>query len=143
MWKQLGSILNPKSTNGPHEILRSFANNTSITENFEIAETLNQHFCSIGEKLAIKTLKAKKSFNYYFKILSSKFFFLQKNLIPNNLSITSTLQNQNSPGIDGIPNKALKISAEVIVTPLTHIINQYLSKGFFQIVSQLQRSYHY
>ena len=42
MWKHLGSILNPKRTN---KILRLFANNTSITENSEIAETLNQHFC--------------------------------------------------------------------------------------------------
>ena len=131
MWKHLGSILNPKRTNGPHKILRLFANNTSITENSEIAETLNQHFCSIGDKLASKIPKAKKSFKCYLKSSPPNSFFFKKIDPKQVLNIISALQVQKSPGIDGIPNKALKISAEVIVTPLTHIINHSLSKGVF------------
>ena len=131
MWKHLGSILNPKRTNGPHKILHLFANNTSITENSEIAETLNQHFCSIGDKLASKIPKAKKSFKSYLKSSPPNSFFFKKIDPKQVLNIISALQVQKSPGIDGIPNKALKISAEVIVTPLTHIINHSLSKGVF------------
>ena len=92
---------------------------------------MNHHFCSIGEKLASKIPKAKKSFKYYLKSSPPNSLFFNK-VDPNQvLDIISALQNQKSPGIDGIPNKALKISAEVIVTPLTHIINQSLSKGVF------------
>ena len=60
MWKHLGSLLNPKINKGTQKILRLSSNNTNITENSKIVETMNQHFCSIGENLAGKIPKANK-----------------------------------------------------------------------------------
>ena len=48
------------------------------------------------------------------------------------LDIISDLSSFKSPGLDGISNEALKISAEVIITPLTHIGNQSFVKGIFR-----------
>ena len=47
------------------------------------------------------------------------------------LNIINSLKSRKSPGIDGIPNKVLKMSAEFIISPLTYIINQSLCKGVF------------
>ena len=47
------------------------------------------------------------------------------------LGIINALSSYKSPGLDGISNKVLKISAESIITPLTHILNQSFVKGIF------------
>ena len=75
MWKHLGSVLNPKRTNIPHKILRLFTNKTNMTENSDIAESLNQHFCSIGERLASKIPKVRNKFKYYLKSSPPNPFF--------------------------------------------------------------------
>ena len=47
------------------------------------------------------------------------------------MEIIAHLKTNKSPGIDNIPNSLIKLSAETIVEPLTHIINHSLSKGIF------------
>ena len=41
------------------------------------------------------------------------------------------MNSNKSPGLDSITNNVLKISAEAIIGPLTHILNQSISKGVF------------
>ena len=131
MWNHLGAMLNPKRIKGPLMIKRLLLDNIEVTENSAIAETLNRHFCSVGVKLAEKIPKSKESFRKFLKSPTPNSIFIGK-ITPNEvLDLINSLDNRKSPGIDEIPNKALKISAEVIVLPLTHIINQSYAQGIF------------
>ena len=47
------------------------------------------------------------------------------------LDVIKSLQDKKSPGPDAINNKILKLSAEIIISPLTHIINLSLKHGTF------------
>ena len=59
MWTHLGVMLNPKRSKGPQMIKRLLSDGANITENKSIAETMNKHFCTIGNKLASKIPKSK------------------------------------------------------------------------------------
>ena len=63
MWKHLGSMLNPKRCKGPQMIKRLFSDGENITENSNISETMNKHFCTIGMRLASKIPKSKNLLN--------------------------------------------------------------------------------
>ena len=106
-------------------------NDTNVTENSEIAETLNQHFCSIGKRLASKIPKSKKTFTHFLKSSSPNSMFFNKIDHKEVYSIIADLSSNVTPGLDKITNKVLKISAEAICLPLTHIINKSFEKGIF------------
>ena len=131
MWKHLGSMLNPKRCKGPQMIKRLFSDGENITENSNISETMNKHFCTIGMRLASKIPKSKKSFKHFLKSSSPNSMFLIKVDPKQVLGIIKDLNSFKSPGLDGISNKVLKISAEVIINPLTHILNESFVKGIF------------
>ena len=131
MWRHLGAMLNPKRDKGPQMINRLLSNDTNVTENSEIAETLNQHFCSIGKRLASKIPKSKKNFTHFLKSSSPNSMFFNKIDHKEVYSIIADLSSNVTPGLDKITNKVLKISAEAICLPLTHIINKSFEKGIF------------
>ena len=131
MWRHLGAMLNPRRNRGHQMIKRLFFNNIDITENAEIAQTLNQHFCSIGHRLASKIPKSKKSYKHFLSSSSPNSMFLNKIDPKEVYSIIMDLKNNKSPGLDEIPNKVLKMSVEEISNPLAHIINQSFLKGIF------------
>jgi len=47
------------------------------------------------------------------------------------LKVARELKNKNSSGLDGIPNNLVKHTINLIVKPLTHIINVSISDGVF------------
>ena len=131
MWNHLGCMLNPKRSKGPQMIKRLCIDGKNVTENLEISEMLNQHFCSIGNKLAARIPKSIKSFKHFMKSPLTNSMFFDKLDQKDVLSIIETLNSNKSPGLDGIGNNVLKISAEAIIGPLTHILNNSITKGIF------------
>ena len=106
MCKHLGAMLNPKRDKGPQMINRLLSNDTNVTENSEIAETLNQHFCSIGKRLASKIPKSKKNFTHFLKSSSPNSMFFNKIDHKEVYSIIADLSSNVTPGLDKITNKA-------------------------------------
>ena len=97
MWKHLGVMLNPKRSKGPHMIKRLLSDGTNITENNAIAETMNKHFCTIGNKLTSKILKSQKSFTHFLKSRSSNSYVFT-NIDPKQiLGIINALSSHKSP----------------------------------------------
>ena len=131
MWNHLGTMLNPKRIKGPLMIKRITSEGKYITDNSEIAETLNKHFCTVGKNLAAKVPNPKSSFKQFLKAPIPNSIFIDKITPTEVIELINGLDSRKSPGIDEIPNKALKVSAEVIALPLTHIINQSYSVGIF------------
>ena len=63
LWHIFGKIINPyKSKNNINKLMYD---NKTIVGDEKIANALNDHFCSVGEKLAVKFDKDNKSFRKY------------------------------------------------------------------------------
>ena len=114
MWKVLKKAVGQE--NKLNSIDQIQFHETTITDNKEIADVCNQHFVTIGERLASKIPGTSG---------------LSNDHIPRVQPITETqvLQviakwvNSKATGLDGIPNRALKYCAEVITPSLTFIFN--------------------
>ena len=142
MWKNMGPILNPRKSKSPSNINKLVIDRANIHEDQDIADSLNDHFTSVGPKLAEKLDISKNKFTHYLKNPNPNSFFMSpvtENYIND---ILYCLQPNKSPGFDGISNKILKISRQFIIKPLTHIINLSFKHGVFQIRLKLPKLFH-
>ena len=94
-----------------------------ITDKKQIAERCNEHFVSIGQKLAsdIENTDAHPS-TAHTKPAEAKFSFKPIS-VPRVIRIIKKLLNSKATGIHGIPNKTLKETADIIGPSLTDIFN--------------------
>ena len=76
MWKNMGPIINHRKCKSPTNIFNLIDNGNNIQNDRSIAETLNNHFTSVGPKLASKLSKSKDSFTKYLKNPNSNSFFM-------------------------------------------------------------------
>ena len=51
MWKSLGHIINPNKKHKRNEIHKILDNGQFVTDNRNIANVMNNHFCSVGCRL--------------------------------------------------------------------------------------------
>ena len=88
-----------------------------------IAEKCNEHFVSIGDKLAkeIQT-NDEQSATAYLKSSTTKFKFKTISVMQV-IKALKKLINSKATGIHGIPNKALKDTDEIIAPFFTNIFN--------------------
>ena len=102
-----------------------------ITDKKQIAERCNEHFGSIGQKLAsdIENTDAHSP-TAHMKPVKAKFSFKPIS-VPQVIRIIKKLLNSKATGIHGIPNKTLKETADIIGPSLTDIFNfSVLTKVF-------------
>ena len=94
-----------------------------VTDMKVIAEKCNEHFVSIGDKL-VKEIQTndKQSPTAYLKSSTAKFKFKTISVMQV-IKALKKLINSKATGIHGIPNKALKDTAEIIAPSLTNIFN--------------------
>ena len=131
MWKVLGDTLNPKKIKQTTQIRKLITEGTNITDDQEIANSLNKHFTSIGSKLATKLPNSEKYFRDYLKNPQENSFFASPFDEKDIEHILISLKNKKAPGPDKIPNKILKLAADYIKKPLCYIINLSLKEGVF------------
>ena len=93
-----------------------------ISGNQKVAETCNSHFAEIGKKLADEIPQSSCSVVLDIKKPNIKFKFREVTL-PEVTSLLKKLLNGKATGIDGITNRALKDSAELIAPSLTDFFN--------------------
>ena len=63
MWKHLKSILNRNKHKKQQRIPKIIVNGKEITNDQDIADTMNDYFCTIGPSLASKLPRPDKNFN--------------------------------------------------------------------------------
>ena len=131
MWKNMGPILNPRKSKAPSNIYKLVANGINIQDDQQIANSLNEHFTSIGPKLAEKLPKSQKSFKTFLKNPVPHSFFMSPVSETYVIDLINSLQPNKAPGFDEVSNKVLKLSSHFIVKPLTHIINLSFLNGVF------------
>ena len=96
----------------------------------EIAKEFNFYFISVSQTIA-NDISAPWSFDKYLTNNHNLFFCfaqIEQSIVTN---IIHKLKNKSSHGYDNISNKLLKRASDIIVKPLTLIINQSLSTGIF------------
>ena len=95
-----------------------------------IANSCNEYFVSIGRKLAEK-IQPAEHFSSYLNVSSETVF----NFVPvteqNISAIIKNLKNKSSYGHDCLSNILIKRIQNVLIEPLTFLINQSLSTGIF------------
>ena len=135
MWKAVNKVLN-RDTNSVGVSSLDIEGRT-LTKEKDIAEALNQHFVTVGPKLAEK-LESKNDDDPLVKINAQtknlKFKLIDNTYVSNAIS---KLKNGKAPGPDKISTRLVKDSGDFIWKPLTMIYNSSLETGVFPDIWKL------
>ncbi len=125
LWSTLKQAINSK---GKESISGVVENGVTVTDAPSIARAFNDFFATIGSKLAAKfqgcplnILSDRVDDTFYFKAVESEYVRRQLH----------SLAAGKATGLDGIPARLLKLSADYIYSPLTFLVNMSLSTGNF------------
>ena len=133
IWNSIQGILKPESLN--RNTIKIQTEEKLIEDPLEVAESFNVYF---KEKIGNLTSKLKKDPN------TDPFLLLKEKLKDSKLSfrlrtvsekqvmkILKSLKHKKSYGCDGITSEVLKLGADVLIVPLTYMINYSILKGRF------------
>ena len=137
-WSLINSLLgrNKNKTN----VTELIVDNVSIFDDRSIAESMNEYFISIGTKLADEIDSnldyQDDDLTYTNELLetdsSSTNLFHFRTISVNSVALRlSSLSASKSTGMDNIPAKVLKITANIIAPSLTYIFNSSLESGIY------------
>ena len=118
-----------KSSSSIIEIINN--NGSTVRKSKDIANEFNKYFTCIGHNIVSKIRKTQINPNIVENTVPSSSMFLFPIDEDEIISLVKSLKNNVAPGIDGITNKTLKIIAEQIAKPLTHVFNLCISQGVF------------
>ena len=80
MWAILGPMLNPSKKRTPCNKAKLLdESKRTITSNKDIANTLNNYFCSVGNMISSKVDTTDVPFSHFLKNQNERSFFLKKN----------------------------------------------------------------
>ena len=133
-WRSINETLsrNKKTCDLPPTF---FHNGRTLSNTNEIANTFNLYFANIGVNLAseIETQLDNNiiDFSQYMDTPASTQLKFKCITETETLKAIDNLENKNSSGHDGISNKLLKLTKNILSKPLTLIINQMITTGIF------------
>ena len=104
-----------------------------ISDKLKISEAFNEHFVSLGEKLAEEIPEsAVTSGDYLSKTKKNSAKFVSRKMQPNQIiKLLSKLKNGKASGLNLISNKFLKISKDIIAQSLCDIFNASIESKIF------------
>ena len=130
-WSAINQLINKRSKTT--NITSLTVDGKSITKKIEIADSMNDFFCNIGENLSSKipdTANPLVSGDYSVNNESARFEFQM--ISPENLvNIMTKFKKSYGFGVDGISSFFLKIAMPVIAPVLCDILNWSLASGTF------------
>ena len=130
-WKTISSIISKTENNNilPEKMQ---INNNIVTDPLQIANEFNHFFQNIGPHLASNiNAPQHKSFTDYLDLAQNPEFSFKNVTEVEIHKIIDRLKPKTSVGIDGISVKLLKEIKNIIIKPLTLIVNQSLISGTF------------
>ena len=107
-----------------------YHNEKTLEDPSEIANAFNEYFISIGPSLANKIDK-NNNFRKYLRNASESRLYFEPITEHKTMKIIENLKNKTNSGIDGISNQLLKSAKNVLVKPITTIVNQMIVTGIF------------
>ena len=97
----------------------------------QLAETFNTYFSNVGSNLSDKIPSSADSNPEDYLDPTDETFSLQFPSVNTVTRLLKTIDEKKSAGLDNIPNKLLKIAAEVVAPSLTKIFIQSIITGIF------------
>ena len=149
MWKALGSIISPGKKKSNNRITKLKIGDEWIENNREISNAMNNHFCTIGSKLASE-LPAGKAYHTYLKNGVNQSIFLAPIHETEITLEIDKLKTKKSPGYDDISPRLLKICKDDICKPLTTLFNNSIESATYpdklkisKVVALYKKESHY
>ena len=129
IWKLINELnsRNRKKTNNISEIKMG---EEVITSPTEMAEAFNSYFTNVGVNLAAKIPSPKFTPEYYLTP-TDKIFSIQITTTTTVCRLLKAIDENKSVGLDNIPNKLLKMAADIVAPSLTEIFSQSINTGIF------------
>ena len=143
LWQGINEIINTKTKNKfmPTSIeIEVDKKLITITDEKQIANTFNQHYTTIAEKI-LKSRKypGNKHFTHYLKNPTTNSFLI-KPTTPNEIEdIIAKFDTTKSTGPNSIPNKIVKEISKAISTPISKICNSSFSSGCFPSILKISK----
>jgi hypothetical protein len=128
LWKIFGSVINPKKIKTKNFISELMHNNTKITDKTDISNTFNNHFSTVGQKLADKIATNNDHYKYL-KNPNLHSIFLSPTEKNEVLLEIRKLNPKKSGGNDNVTPKLLQYNQEVLSDQITYIINLSFSNS--------------
>ena len=97
-------------------------------------DVLNEHFSSTCQRLLNSEANSESSLREYINSLpnnTASSFALRPVTYSEVFKLLTTMRTDCSTGCDQIPSKYLKLSADIISSPLTHILNCFINTNTF------------
>ena len=113
----------------------------TITESSEIAEELNLHFSSVGEKLASEIPSSNVEPESYLEATKTT-FSLKDPPVSVVRKLLAKLNERKAADLDNIPSRLLKMAGNIIAASLTQIFMKSINTGIFPTEWKLARVTH-
>ena len=132
MWAILGPMLNPNKKRTSCNIAKLVdKSNRTITSNKDIANTLNNYFCSVSNMISSKVDTTNVPFSHFLKNQNEHSFFLTKITKQEVLNEINRLKPGKAAGHDGIKPGIIEECSESLVDPLMHLYKLSFETGVF------------
>ena len=135
-WKVLKHAVGIENKDSTIEMLNS--EGQQISNTCEIVEAFNEHFVKVGKRLADNIPQSVCSPTAGIDNANTRFEFMQIS-VSNIVKVVEKLISGKATGLDGIPNKALKDSAELIAPSLSDLFTFQLVQKLIQMILKLLR----
>lgn len=133
IWQTMNEYVNKNTSKNIDPISEILSTDgTLIKEHSLIAETFNNHYSTVGAKLAENIMKNQQPCDIQYienAAWNNKSMFLTPVTEIEVEETIKTLKNNSAPGHDKITTKTLKSITEYIRTPLAYIINLIFEKA--------------
>ena len=127
-WKIINEI-SSKHLSTPKELSEKRTGEQVITSPTKIAEAFNNYFSTVGSNLASDIPLTEYRPEYYLEPTHS-IFSLKPPTVDTVYKLLRKI-DEKSVGLDSIPNKLLKIAADVVAPSLTAIFKASINTGIF------------
>ena len=129
-WKLINSTVRPRKKKNSSKPEKIIYNDTTISDKVQIADALNSHFCTVGQKLRDALPNQAHNFRNYLPPPSVSSIFLAPSSPDEVKSIILSLKNKKI-NIHSIPTKLYKINADILSSPISSIFNAILINGIY------------
>ena len=132
LWQHLNDMINTKRKSGPTNIEKILYNGSLYTDNHDISNKMNEHFCTIGNRLKSKLPQRNEDdFKKYLPPAILNSFCLREVLFEEVWKEINALKTKKATGPDGIGNKIVKHCREIFAYNLTKIFNKSIKDGIY------------
>ena len=129
LWKTLNPIINPKRGKSFSPVNKLIIGRKAIVDKQEISNSMNEHFCNIGNELQSEIPDYGHKYRDYMPQRINQSFYLEP-ITSNDIKYEiKRLKHNKSPGHDLIGSKVKKLCPEIFATNLSKIYNWGIENG--------------